>query len=103
MLQDLTGDLARKWEEFFDQTNINFVKPLQGDEANFWLNTILMESKEDRDSFLKYTNDKEINTRPAWSLMTKLPMYSSCYNDGLKNSIWAEDRLVNIPSSVPSN
>tara|TARA_B100000427_G_scaffold240543_1_gene203438 strand:+ start:17500 stop:18648 length:1149 start_codon:yes stop_codon:yes gene_type:complete len=96
-------DLARKWEEFFDQTNINFVKPLQGDEANFWLNTILMESKEDRDSFLKYTNDKEINTRPAWSLMTKLPMYSSCYNDGLKNSIWAEDRLVNIPSSVPSN
>jgi hypothetical protein len=27
-------------------------------------------------------------------------MFSDCHTDGLKNSSWLEDRVVNIPSSV---
>jgi perosamine synthetase len=39
--------------------------------------------------------------RPIWRLMTRLAMFSHCQHDGLVNSLWLEDRVVNIPSSVP--
>jgi hypothetical protein len=39
-------------------------------------------------------------TRPIWELMNRLPMFEKCENDGLKNTIWFADRVVNIPSSV---
>jgi hypothetical protein len=28
-------------------------------------------------------------------------MYKDCQHDGLENSRWLEDRVVNLPSSVP--
>ena len=31
--------------------------------------------------------------------MNRLPMFEHCENDGLANSIWLADRIVNIPSS----
>ena len=40
-------------------------------------------------------------TRPVWRLMSELSMFRDCQNDGLKNSLWLQDRVVNIPSSVP--
>ena len=32
--------------------------------------------------------------------MNRLPMFEHCENDGLKNTTWFADRVVNIPSSV---
>jgi len=40
-------------------------------------------------------------TRPTWRLMSELDMFKNCQSDRLKNSLWLQDRLVNIPSSVP--
>ena len=40
-------------------------------------------------------------TRPIWTLMSKLSMFKDCQTDGLESSIWLEDRVVNLPSSVP--
>ena len=93
--------LADQWETFFDQRDIDFVRALDGNKANHWLNAIILDSREDRDEFLKLTNDNNVMTRPIWTLMSKLPMFKSCQTDGLKNSLWLEDRVVNIPSSVP--
>lgn len=45
-------------------------------------------------------NDNGVMTRPIWELMNRLPMFEKCENDGLKNTIWFADRVVNIPSSV---
>jgi perosamine synthetase len=33
--------------------------------------------------------------------MNSLEMFKHCQHDGLENSRWLEDRVVNIPSSVP--
>jgi len=44
-----------------------------------------------------------VMTRPIWRLMTRLDMYRHCQHDGLENSRWLEDRVVNIPSSVPDH
>ena len=93
--------LADQWSNFFNERGIVFVRAIDGNKANHWLNTIILNSREDRDEFLKATNDNNVMTRPIWTLMSKLPMFKDCQSDGLKNSLWLEDRVVNIPSSVP--
>ena len=93
--------LANKWKDFFTQNRVEFVEEIEGSKANNWLNTIILDSKSDRDSFLHYTNKKNVMTRPVWTLMSKLTMFKDCYHDGLENSLWLEDRVVNVPSSVP--
>lgn len=93
--------ISDKWKSFFDECNINFIQGIKGTIPNFWLNAICLESKNERDFFLKHTNKNNVMTRPIWTLMSKLDMYKKCQNDGLKNSLWLEERIVNVPSSVP--
>jgi perosamine synthetase len=93
--------VADQWGAFFYDRDVDFVKAIDGNNANHWLNAIILDSREDRDEFLKVTNDNNVMTRPIWTLMSKLPMFKDCQTDGLENSLWLEDRVVNIPSSVP--
>lgn len=97
----IKGQLVNQWGTFFDHNDVSFVRAVDGNTANHWLNAIVLDSKEDRDTFLKLTNDNGVMTRPIWTLMSKLSMFKDCQNDGLENSLWLEDRVVNIPSSVP--
>jgi len=69
-------------------------------KSNFWLNCILMRNRKERDEFLEYSNNNGVMTRPAWTLMNKLPMFANCIIDNISNAIDIENRLVNIPSSV---
>ena len=95
------AQLSDQWEAFFHDSDVDFVRAINGNNANHWLNAIILNSREDRDKFLKVTNDNNVMTRPIWTLMSKLPMFKDCQADGLENSRWLEDRVVNIPSSVP--
>ena len=97
----IKAHLANQWNAFFDQNDVRFVSATNGNKANHWLNALVLDSKEDRDKFLKVTNDNGVMTRPIWTLMSKLSMFKDCQSDGLENSLWLEDRVVNIPSSVP--
>ena len=97
----IKANVAEQWNDFLSNSDVKFIKPLDGDTANNWLNTIMLDSKSERDYFLEHTNKSGVMTRPIWTLMSKLPMFSACQTDGLKNSLWLEDRVVNIPSSVP--
>lgn len=94
-------ETAEKYKEFFsDKENIQFFTEPEGSKSNYWLNAVLLNNKEEQHQFLKYTNDHAIMTRPVWELMNRLPMFENCVTDGLKNTIWFADRVVNIPSSV---
>ena len=97
----IKSQVAEEWKAFFADKDINFVKALDGSVANYWLNAVIVNSRKDRDDFLKATNNNNVMTRPVWRLMSKLMMFKDCQTDGLKNSHWLEDRVVNIPSSVP--
>ena len=97
----IKAQLADQWDVFFHDRDVDFVKAINGNNANHWLNTIILDSRLDRDEFLKMTNDNNVMTRPIWTLMSKLPMFKNCQTDGLEKSLWLEDRVVNIPSSVP--
>jgi len=92
--------IAEEWEIFFDSLDIKFLKPILYGKTNNWLCCILLNSKEERDRFLVETNNMGVMTRPAWRLMNQLNMYNKCTKDSLKNSIWLENRMVNIPSSA---
>jgi perosamine synthetase len=93
-------NLANKYNFFFKRTDYKFFKEPKNCKSNYWLNSIILKNKSQRNKFLKETNFKGIKTRPVWKLMNKLPMFKNSQFDDLKNSKWLEDRVVNIPSSV---
>ncbi len=105
-LEQLDGFLKNKAEtaeyyhQAFNNNCVEFMKAIEGTKSNYWLNCILFKDRNERDAFLKFSNENGVMTRPAWTLMTKLPMYENCICGNIENAIEMEDRLVNIPSSV---
>ena len=102
-LEDFIADkreLAGKYKVFFQSENIAFIEEPEHTRSNYWLNAILMESKEERDLFLQVTNEAGVMTRPVWALLHRLEYLKDSMHDSLENSLYIEERLVNIPSSV---
>ncbi|MDF4201478.1 LegC family aminotransferase [Maribacter sp. SA7] len=93
-------DLAQKYVVFFKNKSANFVTEPKDTSANYWLNSIVLENPNDRDEFLSATNDAGVMTRPIWKLMSSLPMFKKAQKGNLDNSVWLEQRVINIPSSV---
>ena len=93
-------ELANRYVEFFRNTEYTFFQEPANSRSNYWLNTIILEDKLQRDQFLDETNSNGIMTRPIWTLMHRLPMFKYAQCDELDNSVWLHDRVVNIPSSV---
>lgn len=97
---DNKRQLSKLYADFFNTSKIHYVNEIQGAKANYWLNAILFSSLNERDQFLKLSNENGVMTRPAWELMHRLSMFSSAEKTDLTNSEWVVDRLINIPSSV---
>jgi len=93
-------ELARIYKDFFDDIGIEFFAEKEGCRSNYWLNTIILKDRIQRDGFIEHTHKNNIMSRPAWTLLNVLPMYADCERDDLENSQWLQDRIVNIPSSV---
>jgi len=93
-------ELAKKYEDFFEGEDAKFRTELPETKANYWLMCVELENRNERDLFLKETNDAKVMTRPIWELMFRLPMYQDCLKDEQLNAKFLVDRIVNIPSSV---
>ena len=91
--------LASMYKIFFNDVNCGFIKEPMQSKSNYWLNSILLKNKQQRDEFLDRTNSSGVMTRPIWTLMSKLPMFEYAQCGDLTNSEWLVDRVVNIPSS----
>ena len=93
--------VAVEYIEYFKNVDgIDFFVEPENTFSNYWLSAVVLKDKESQLDFLQQTNDNGIMTRPIWELMNRLPMFKNCQNDGLKNTIWFANRVVNIPSSV---
>lgn len=99
---DNKRELAAAYKEFFEKQSLQFVVEPGHSKSNYWLNALILDSVEERDEFLTYTNDHGVMTRPIWELMNRLPMFSDCQTDDLVNSNWLVERVVNIPSGFRS-
>jgi len=92
--------LSEKYRVWCGERDIEFIKEPVNAISNYWLNALLFSDQVQRDSFLKYTNDRGILTRPMWTPMHTLPMYRKCLTCDLSTAENIERRLVNVPSSV---
>ena len=94
-------ETAERYREFFSRIpDVEFVVEPANSRSNYWLNAVLLKDRRAQQSFLEYTNDHGVMTRPVWELMNRLEMFRGCETDGLENTVWLEERIVNIPSSV---
>src|SRR5574344_1581284 len=99
-ITDKRATAAAYIEHFKNVDGIDFFVEPENTFSNYWLSAVVLKDKESQLDFLQQTNDNGVMTRPIWELMNRLPMFENCENDGLKNTIWFADRVVNIPSSV---
>ena len=92
---------AAAYAEYFKNVDdIEFFTEPENSFSNYWLNVVILPDHDKHLEFLQETNDNGVMTRPIWELMNRLPMFDKCENDGLENTIYFADRVVNIPSSV---
>lgn len=95
--------LYSDYQSFFaeDKNKLDLVPiPETTSQWNYWLMSVRLENRKERDAFLEKTNDQGVMTRPIWQLMYRLPMYQHCQRDAQENAEYLEERIVNIPSSV---
>ncbi len=95
--------LAMRYKEaFLNQRGFQFFDEPEFAKSNFWLNTLLLNEDKaaERERLLEATNGRGYMTRPAWTLMHKLPMYEKCPRMDVSTAESLESRLINIPSSV---
>ena len=92
--------LAAQYIEWARQYQLQCVIEPQQACSNYWLNALVLNDRSERDAFLTATNNQGVMTRPIWEPMHHLAMYRHCQHDGLINTEWLADRVVNIPSSV---
>lgn len=108
-LEQLTGFLAAKRAlaeryatAFEGMRGVQFFREPAFASSNYWLNAILLDPavEEQRDAVLEATNAAGMRTRPAWTLMHRLPMFASAPRMALEVAESIERRLINIPSGV---
>lgn len=95
--------LAERYAGAFEgQRGFRFFREPEFARSNYWLNALLLDEgfAGERDSLLALANDAGIMTRPAWTLMHRLPMFASCPRMDLAVAESLAGRLINIPSSA---
>jgi aminotransferase in exopolysaccharide biosynthesis len=98
--RDNKRELAVKYKNFFEKTDIKFFEEPENSSSNYWLQTVILKDQKQRDEFLEYTNNNGVMTRPIWRLMNKLKMFEKCQSTNLDNAKYLENTVVNIPSST---
>ncbi len=108
-LEQLGGFIERKRRlaeryarAFASVPGVDFLREPPHTRGNYWLNAIVLapEHALRRDELLASLNDAGYMSRPLWTLMHRLPMYSGCPRMPLPVSESLESRVVNVPSSA---
>ena len=94
--------LAQRYQKVFEKVaGVRFYTESKDTHCNYWLNVLLLDESLtlERNSILAMTNDKKIMTRPAWKLLSNLPMFKDHPKMNLNIAESLERRLINLPSS----
>ncbi|MEC4726559.1 LegC family aminotransferase [Shewanella sp. D64] len=91
--------LAKHYQAFFDDSDLQFVLEPPYAKSNYWLNAVICPNTYRRDELLKSTNESGVMTRPVWQLMHRLPMFKDALRGPLQHSELVESCLINLPSS----
>ncbi len=93
-------ELATKYRDFFNGSEIKYLDEPAGSQSNFWLNTILLPTETRKEAFLEQANHQGIGARSLWKPMHLLEMYRHYQRDAQTNAEQIYRQAVNLPSSV---
>ena len=93
---------ARYQSAFAGLDGVRLVAEPSGCSSNYWLQALLLDEAavDQRDAVLTATNDAGLMTRPAWTLLHRMPMFADAARAPLPVAESLERRLINIPSSA---
>lgn len=93
-------DIARRYREAF--AGIPEITPMpQQEGAAYWLYTILVSSRAQRDALLAGLTEEHIEARPLWQPIHTQPPYQGCQSAGsITVATDLYERAVSLPSSV---
>ena len=95
--------LSERYQRLFAQVpGVRVVTEPAHSRSNYWLNCLLLDAEcaDQRDALLQATNENGLTTRPAWTLMHRLPMFQDSPKMDLRTAEDLEARLISIPSSA---
>ena len=96
-------DVAERYRKAFEFVGgARFFTEPDFAKSNYWLNVLLLNEEllTRRDDLLEMTHNNGIMTRPAWTLMHKLPMFQDCPRMDLDVAENLQKRIINLPSSA---
>ena len=88
------------YQSLFYTSEVEIFTEGPGVFSNYWLQTGIFPSREQRDDFVQQTNAAQIETRAAWSSLHCHSRFLDSYRGPLPNSEWAENCIANLPSSI---
>ena len=100
---EIKRQVALRYKRLLAPHGISTLQEQKQTCANYWLNAIIAQSREQRDRILEATNKAGIMTRPAWQLMHRSKPHAMSVRGSLDTAEWLQERLINLPSSVPAN
>lgn len=95
--------LAKRYADAFEGLDgVTFVQEPPHARSNYWLNALILDSTHSQylEPLLQATNDKGIQTRPAWNLMHTLPMFTSSPKMPTPIAEQMVSSLICLPSSA---
>jgi perosamine synthetase len=86
---------------FCDLNGVSLIAEPKNCQSNYWLQAIFLNEQcaFQRDKILSRTNEAGVMTRPVWSLLHLLPIFSNCPKMDISVGASIARRLINIPSS----
>jgi perosamine synthetase len=86
--------------EFKHNPSVTVLSERSGTQSNYWLNTIQISNitLQERETLLAHLHREGYLCRPAWTLLHKLPMYSSAPRGKLSEAEVLENELISLPS-----
>jgi len=105
-LPSFLADKRRLFSEYLSSLKkvkgVRLVAEPPGCLSNYWLQTLLLDEafSSQLDDVLEFTNNVGLMTRPAWTLMHRLPIFSRAPRAPLGVAESLARRIINIPSSA---
>jgi len=96
-------ETAEMYQNFFSNLGINCIHEPANSKSNYWLNALLLDDFSQREELLDHLNSNGVQARPVWTLMHKMTPYEEYQKTDMENSLYLEERVINIPSSVRTN
>lgn len=93
-------ELTKQYEQWLvNLDGVHLFKEPANTRSNYWLQTMLLDERFNRDEVLGFLNEQGVMSRPIWTPMHQLTMYQNCPRSDLSVTEQLNRSVVNIPST----